>query len=137
MKNLNLNGLKLLPIGKKQNNMKEFFTKNFRDIILILLGCLLVFLLVRTFTPVPDKSELLKYKIEELNKKILEAQKRQKQLDDSIALYKKDIQRIDENIQNIRSQKTVINNYYEQKKKEIPGMTNKQIDSTLRKRYNY
>lgn len=117
--------------------MKEFLTKNFRDIILILLGCLLIFLLVRTFTPAPDKSELLKYKLEELDKKIIEAQKRQKQLDDSIAMYKKDIQRIDENIENIRSQKTVINNYYEQKKKEIPGMTNKQIDSTLRKRYNY
>jgi septal ring factor EnvC (AmiA/AmiB activator) len=137
MKNLNLNGLKLLTIERKQNNMKEFFTKNFRDIVLILLGCLLIFLLVRACTPIPDKSELLKYKLEELDKKIIEAQKRQKQLDDSITMYKKDIQRIDENIENIRSQKTVINNYYEQKKKEIPGMTNKQIDSTLRKRYNY
>jgi hypothetical protein len=58
-------------------------------------------------------------------------------LDDSIARYKKDIERIDENIENIRSQKTIINNYYENKAKTIPGMTNKQIDSALRKRYNF
>ena len=58
-------------------------------------------------------------------------------MDDSIARYKKDIERIDENIENIRSQKTIINNYYEKKAKEIPGMTNQQVDSSLRKRYNF
>lgn len=117
--------------------MKDFLTKNFRDIILILLGCLLVYLLVRTFTPAPDKSELLKYKLEQLDKKILDTEKKQKQLDDSIKVYKEDIKRIDENIDNIRNQKTIINNYYDKKEKEIPGYTNKQIDSVLRKRYKF
>jgi hypothetical protein len=117
--------------------MINFLTKNFRDIILILLGCLLVYLLVRTFTPAPDKSELLKYKLEQLDNKIKETEKRQKELDSNIALNKKDIERIDQNIDNIRTQKTVVNNYYDQKAKDIPGMTNKQIDSSFRKRYNY
>jgi septal ring factor EnvC (AmiA/AmiB activator) len=125
--------------NKKENwgKMMNFLTKNFRDIILILLGCLLVYLLVRTFTPAPDKSELLKYKLEQLDNKIKETEKRQKELDSNIALNKKDIERIDQNIDNIRSQKTVVNNYYDQKAKDIPGMTNKQIDSSFRKRYNY
>jgi len=125
--------------NKKENwgKMINFLTKNFRDIILILLGCLLVYLLVRTFTPAPDKSELLKYKLEQLDNKIKETEKRQKELDSNIALNKKDIERIDQNIDNIRSQKTVVNNYYDQKAKDIPGMTNKQIDSSFRKRYNY
>jgi septal ring factor EnvC (AmiA/AmiB activator) len=125
--------------NKKENwgKMINFLTKNFRDIILILLGCLLVYLLVRTFTPAPDKSQLLKYKLEQLDNKIKETEKRQKELDSNIALNKKDIERIDQNIDNIRSQKTVVNNYYDQKAKDIPGMTNKQIDSSFRKRYNY
>jgi len=122
---------------RKLGKMINFLTKNFRDIILILLGCLLVYLLVRTFTPAPDKSELLKYKLEQLDNKIKETEKRQKELDSNIALNKKDIERIDQNIDNIRSQKTVVNNYYDQKAKDIPGMTNKQIDSSFRKRYNY
>lgn len=117
--------------------MKNFVNKYFREILLILLVCGIVYLLVKAFTPPPDKSDLLKYKLQQLDTKINSLQQRQKQLDDSIAYYKKDIERIDENIENIRSQKTVINNYYERKAKDIPGLTNKQIDSVLRKRYNY
>jgi septal ring factor EnvC (AmiA/AmiB activator) len=115
----------------------DFVKNNFRDIILILLGCLLVYLLVRTFSPTPDNSELLNYKLEQLDNKILETEKRQKQLDDSLALYKKDILRIDKNIDNIKVQRTVIYNYYQEKQKEISGFTNKQIDSSLRQRYNF
>ena len=117
--------------------MMTFLKNNFRDIILVLLGCLLVYLLIRTFSPVSDNSELLKYKLEQLDNKILETEKRQKQLDDSINVYKKDLLRIDKNIEDIKAQKTVINNYYQQKQKEISGFTNKQIDSTLRQRYNF
>ena len=125
--------------GKKENNgkMMDFVKNNFRDIILTLLGCLLVYLLVRTFSPTPDNSELLNYKLEQLDNKILETEKRQKQLDDSLALYKKDILRIDKNIDNIKVQRTVIYNYYQEKQKEISGFTNKQIDSSLRQRYNF
>ncbi len=117
--------------------MKDFVKKYFKEIVLVLLiGCV-VFLLVKVFTPAPDKSELLKYKLNQLDTKIIELKEKQKQLDDSISTYKKDISIINENIEKIRSQKTVINNYYEKKEKEIGGMSNKQIDSTLRKRYNF
>jgi len=117
--------------------MKDFITKYFKEILLILLIGVVVFLLVKVLTPAPDKSDLLKYKLDQLNKEIDNLNSKQKQLDDSIAMYKKDIERIDENIENIRSQKTTINNYYEKRAKDIPGMTNQQIDSALRKRYGF
>lgn len=117
--------------------MKEFVRKYYKEIGLVLLISVVVFLLVKIFTPAPDKSELLKYKLEQLDNQINNLKAKQKQLDDSISVYKKDIERIDQNIENIRSQKTVINNYYEKKAKEIPGMTNKQIDSVLRNRYKF
>lgn len=117
--------------------MKNFITKYFKEILLTLLIFAVVFLLIKVFTPAPDKSELLKYKLQQLDDKINGLKQQQKQLDDSISMYKKDIERIDENVENIRSQKTVINNYYEEKDRDIKGWSNKQIDSSLRKRYKF
>jgi len=117
--------------------MKELVKKYNKEIIIVVLIFVVTFLLIKVFTPAPDKSELLKYKLEQLDKQVDNLKQKQKQLDDSITYYKKDIERIDQNIQNIRSQRTVVNNYYENKSKEVPGMSNKQIDSSLRKRYNY
>jgi septal ring factor EnvC (AmiA/AmiB activator) len=117
--------------------MIGFIKKYFKEILLTILICVVIFLLVKILTPAPDKSELLKYKLKQLDTKIDNLNIKQKQLTDSIIIYKKDIQEIDKNIENIKSQKTVINNYYVQKAKDIPGMTNQQVDSALRKRYNF
>jgi len=117
--------------------MKNFIKTYFKEILLVALICVLIFLSVKILTPAPDKSELLKYKLQQLDIKINDLKQKQKQLDDSISFYKKDIERIDENIENIRSQKTVINNFYDKKDIDIKGWTNKQIDSSLRKRYKF
>lgn len=117
--------------------MTNFIKKYFKEILLVAIIGVVIFLLVKILTPAPDKSELLKYKLQELDNKINDLKQKQKQLDDSIIDYKKDIQRIDKNIENIRSQKTVINNFYDKKDKEITGWSNKQIDSSLRKRYKF
>lgn len=125
--------------GKKENQgiIKTFLANHYRDIILIFLGLLLVYLLIRTFTPAPDKSDLLKYKLEQLDKKIDETKKQQLKLDSNIVRYKKDIEKIDKTIEYIRNQKTTINNYYTIKEKEINGYSYQQIDSSFKKRYGY
>jgi septal ring factor EnvC (AmiA/AmiB activator) len=117
--------------------MKQFITKYFKEILLVATIGVVIFLLVKILTPAPDKGELLKYKLQQLDTKINDLKQQQKQLDDSITSYKKEVERIDENIENIRSQKTVVNNYYEEKDKDIKGWSNKQIDSSLRKRYKF
>jgi peptidoglycan hydrolase CwlO-like protein len=117
--------------------MKEFFIKYFREILLVILIGVVIFLLIKVYTPAPDKSDLLKYKLEQLDQKILNLKNKQKQLDDSIIVYKKNIELINENIKDIRYQKNTINNYYEIKEREIPKWTNKQVDSAFRKRYKY
>jgi predicted nucleic acid-binding Zn-ribbon protein len=61
----------------------------------------------------------------------------QTHLNDSIVSYKKDIKKIDENILKIKSEKTTVNNFFEQKKEEIKGMDKKEIDSSFRQRYKY
>ncbi len=117
--------------------MREFLKYNFKTITQITVVLLLIILLVRSFTSIPDRSELLKYKLDQLDNNIDSLKKIQLKLADSLSDYKKDIEKIDSNITNIRVEKTTINNYYEQKAKEIPGMTNKQIDSSFRLRYKY
>ena len=117
--------------------MKEFFLKYFKEILLVVFGIVLIFLIVKIYTPAPDKSDLLKYKLNQLDPTISDLKKRQKDLNDSITKNKEDIIQIDKNIDDIKSQKTTINNYYEIKDKEIPKWTNKQVDSAFRARYKY
>jgi len=117
--------------------MKEFFLKYFKEILLVVFGIVLIFLIVKIYTPAPDKSDLLKYKLNQLDETISDLKKRQKDLDDSIAKNKEEITQIDKNIEDIKSQKTTINNYYEIKDKEIPKWTNKRVDSAFRVRYKY
>ena len=115
----------------------EFFKKYYKEIIQGCLGLLLVFLLIRTFMPIEDKSELLKYKLEQLDQNINKMKQLQLQLNDSITSYKKDIDKIDENIAKIKLEKNTINNYYEQKKEKIEGMAKQEIDSSFKQRYKY
>ncbi len=117
--------------------MKEFFKYNFKYIIQIVVVSLLLILIIRSCTTVPNKNELLEYKLEQLNKNIEDLKKSNSNLDLKIKEYNVDINKIDSTIKKIKTQRTTINNYFEVKKKEIIGMDKKQVDSTLRKRYKY
>jgi len=117
--------------------MKEFLNKNWKNIILIFLGVIFVYLLVRVFTPTPGMSELNKYKLEQIDKDINEVKILQKKLNDSIQVYQNKINKIDDKISQIKIEKKEINNFYIQKKEEIKNADKKQIDSLLRSRYNF
>lgn len=117
--------------------MKEFVTKNYQNIVLTLLGVLLVFLLIRTFTPTPDNSELIKYKLEKLDEEINTIEEQRKKIDESIQLYNKNIQKIDSSLSKLRVEKNTVNNYYEKQENKLSKSTTKEVDSLLRNRYKY
>lgn len=117
--------------------MKNFLTNNWKTITLTILGVIFVYLLVRVFTPIPVQTDLNKYKLEQIDKKLKEIEKTQKDIQDSIFSYRKQITEIDGRISKIKLQRNEINNYYTIKEKEIKIADNKKIDSLLRKRYNY
>lgn len=117
--------------------MKEFLKYNFKSILQIFVVILLVILLVRSFTSTPDRSELLKYKLDKLNEEVNGLKKTQEKLLDSLISYKNEIKKIDNSISNIRSEKKTINNYYEIQSEKIKGLKRKEIDSLLRKKYKY
>jgi septal ring factor EnvC (AmiA/AmiB activator) len=78
-----------------------------------------------------------KKRIEQLDKDINSMIEYQKRLDEKITEYNKEILKIDSTISNIKVKKEVVNNYYEQKGKEIKNSNAKQVDSLLRSRYNF
>lgn len=117
--------------------MKDFLTYNWKTITLTILGVIFIYLLVRVFTPVKDTSELNKYKLEQIDLKVKEIKKLQKDLKDSISLYHVRIQEIDTRISKIKIERSEINNYYTIKDKEIKNADKNKIDSLLRQRYNF
>lgn len=119
------------------NRMKDFFKHNFKFIIQSIGTILLIVLVIRAFTPVEDRSELLKYKLEQLDLKINDLKSQQKKLDSSILNYKKDILKIDSAIFKIKNERKTINNYFQVEKELILTYDARQIDSALKKRYNY
>jgi len=124
---------------KKENKtiIKEFLIRNYSNIILTLMGGLLIYLLVRTFTPIPDNSELVKYKLEKIDEEIKDLSEQRKKIDKSIELYNEKIKEIDESISKIKIEKTVVNNYYEIKENKLSKSTAREIDSLLKARYKY
>jgi len=117
--------------------MKEFLTYNWKTITLTILGVIFVYLLVRVFTPTPDQSELNKYKLEQIDQKVKDIEKLQKDIKDSIKLYRLQIKDIDTKISKIKLQRNEINNYYTIKEYEIKSADKKKIDSLFKKRYNF
>jgi septal ring factor EnvC (AmiA/AmiB activator) len=117
--------------------MKKFLIKNYKEILLIVFSCSIVFILTKLYSQTTDNSELIKYKLEQLDKNIDEVNQRQKELDTLILNYKKDIEKIDSTINNIRVEKKTINNYYDKKSQDIRNSSTKQVDSLFKSRYKY
>jgi len=117
--------------------MKSFLIQNWKTITLGIFGVIFVYLLVRVLTPVPDMSEVNKYKLEQIDKHINEMKTLQKSLGDSIQVYQHKIDEIDDKISHIKVEKKEVNNFYTQEREEIKNADKKQIDSLLRSRYNF
>ena len=117
--------------------MREFFKYNFKSIIQIVVVLLLVILLVRSFTSIPDRTELLKYKLDKIDNQVDSLKKLQTKLLDSLIVYKNEIKKIESSISKIRIEKKTINNYYEIQIEKIKNLNRNEIDSLLKTRYKY
>ena len=102
--------------------MKSLILKYYKEILLVLFGLVIIFLLYKIFKP---------------DRKVNDLKNQQKSLSDTIILYKNEIKKIDENLSVIRNRKTTINNFYDKKSKELNNKNNKELDSLFRIRYGY
>ena len=109
---------------------------NLNKILIILILIITIMLLIKSFIP-KRKDDLLKYKLEQLDKNINEMKDQQKKINQKIDVYKKDIIVIDSNIRNIKTNRSTVNNYYELKEDSINGMERKEMINEFKKRYKY
>jgi hypothetical protein len=109
---------------------------NLNKILIILILIITIMLLIKSFIP-KRKDDLLKYKLEQLDKNINEMKEQQKKINQKIDVYKKDIIVIDSNIRNIKTNRSTVNNYYELKEDSINGMERKEMINEFKKRYKY
>ena len=117
--------------------MRKFLDNNFKYILIGIGTVVLYILLMDLMTPSNGMTKEDLKKIEQIDKDIHLLIESQKKLDESINEYKKEIEKIDSTIYNIKVKKEVVNNYYEQKGKEIKDANVKQVDSLLRLRYKF
>jgi hypothetical protein len=117
--------------------MKEFILKYFREILILVFGVIISVFLYKLYFISTDNSELIKFKLETLDKEINELYNQRKSLDSSINARNKNIQKIDSALNNLKIEKTTINEIYQVSATKIKQADAKQTDSLLRLRYRY
>lgn len=117
--------------------MKEFIIKYFREILIVLFGVIIIFFMYKIYGTSKDNSDLIKYKLDVLDKEINQLYNQRKSLDSSINVHNKNIQKIDSAINNLKIEKTTVNKFYQIKASEIKQADAKKVDSLLRLRYRY
>jgi septal ring factor EnvC (AmiA/AmiB activator) len=117
--------------------MRKFLSDNFKYVLVFVVAILIYVLILDLTKPSNGMTKEDLKKIEQIDKDINLLIENQKKLDESINEYKNEIKKIDSTISNIRIKKEVVNNYYEQKGKEIKDANVKQVDSLLRSRYKF
>lgn len=76
-------------------------------------------------------------KIDSLNSHLVSLEKKQDSLNQDIRGYKTQIQEVDNSIQTIKNQKTVVKEYYHEKIISIDGFSRNDIDTFFANRYGY
>jgi len=111
--------------------------KNILNIIIkVLLVLAILYLVFNTFTNTGINQEYKK-SIDSLNNHIISLEKKQDSLNEDIKGYKTEITKVDNSIQTIKNQKTIVKEYYHEKIISIDGFSRSDIDTFFANRYGY
>lgn len=119
------------------NLILSFLKGNYKTIAKVLGGLFLVYWIVFVLTPRTGMNADEKAKIDSLNQVIKGIYKDQQKLDSNIAGYNKKIDIVDNNINNIKSQKTIVKEIYHEEINRAGNYTEPQLDSFFSARYHY
>jgi hypothetical protein len=116
--------------------IKDFLLKNYKLIIVILAGLVLLHFAdyyISGFGMGPDS----KHKIDSINTVIKGIEEEQKKLDSNIVNYNTEIKKVDNNISNLKVEKTIITNNYHEKIDSVNHYSDDQLRWFFTKRYGY
>jgi len=115
--------------------IKNFIFKNYKTILKLGVGIFIFYWFIFILTPNVRMSEETKAKIDSLNVHIKIIEEDNKKLDTAITLYNKEVEKVDNIINNIKNEKTIIKEFYHEKIISIDNYSSAQIDSFFTNRY--
>jgi len=115
----------------------NFLKSNYKTIAQVLIGLFLLYWVVFVLTPKVGMPADEKAKIDSLNQVIKEIYKDQQKLDSNIEGYNKKIDAVDNDINNIKGQKTIVKEIYHEEINRAGNYTEPQLDSFFSARYHY
>jgi peptidoglycan hydrolase CwlO-like protein len=113
----------------------NFIKGNYKTILKGLVGLFILYWVIYVLTPTMQMSVQEKQKIDSLNTIIKEIYKDQQKLDSNIVGYNKKIDEVDNHIDKIKGQKTIIKEIYHEEINRVNSYTDNDIDSFFTNRY--
>lgn len=122
---------------KQMHKVLDFIHKNYKWILQIIFGVFVLYWLIFFLTPKIRMSEIEKSQMDSLNVLIKSIHNSQAKLDSSISEYGKEIDLVEDRIQKIKSEKTIIKEIYHEEIDRVSSYNDRQLDSFFTKRYGY
>lgn len=113
----------------------KFVKGNYKTIIQVAVGIFILYWVLYVLTPTMQMSVQEKQKIDSLNMVIKDIYKEQQKLDSTIAEYNGKIDEVDNSIDKIKGQKTVIKEIYHEEINRVDTYTDNDVDSFFANRY--
>jgi septal ring factor EnvC (AmiA/AmiB activator) len=124
---------------KHQDNMVQtilnFVKGNYKTLIKVAVGIFILYWVIYVLTPTMQMSVQEKQKIDSLNNMIKEIYKDQQKLDSNIVGYNQKIDEVDNHIDKIKGQKTIVKEIYHEEINRVDTYTDNDVDSFFSNRY--
>lgn len=114
----------------------NFLKGNYKTLVKVVFGLFILYYLIFFLTPKVQMAAEEKAKIDSLNLMIKEIELEQKKLDSNIVSYNQKIDEVDNHIDKIKGQKTIVKEIYHEKINSVDKLTSPELDSFFSNRYN-
>jgi small nuclear ribonucleoprotein (snRNP)-like protein len=119
------------------NKIFDFITNNYKTIVKVCFGLFILYYLIFFLTPNVKMSAEQVQKLDSLNNSINNLETHNEYLEGRISDFNAQMNVVDNNIQNIKGQKTIIKEYYHEKISNVDKLTDAELDSFFTNRYQY
>jgi hypothetical protein len=126
---------RLINAKENSNKIVEFVKTNYKIIFGFLFGLFILYWMMFILTPKVGMSPEDRAKIDSLNVVINTMYKEQELLDDKIDDLNKELIEVDNGIDKIKNQKTIVKEIYHEKINRVSNFTEPELDSFFSDRY--
>lgn len=114
----------------------QFLKSNYKTIIKIVFGIFILYYLIFFLTPRVQMSVDQKQQLDSLNVVIKQLHEDNLKLESQISDFNQKINEVDNHIDKIKGQKTIVKEYYHEKINSVDKLTVRELDSFFTDRYN-